>query len=245
MEKTPIAIALEAAVLVIQSGGSTAAAERSFDRVLAGFGEAGVTAVWRLDLVAASGGGTTVLHPIGSIGVNLVRAAKVEAFSSAVADRELELGDIGPELQRIRDLPSPYGRWQTVAAAAFTAAFFSQLAGGDRGSFAVAFIAAGIGQVFRTTLQARDLTAAAVTMVCAAMSAGIASLGLRFGASGAMPATFIASVIYLFPGLPLINGFLDAITYKYLLVGIERIVSAILLLLLLAIAIALAWAVVM
>ncbi len=47
------------------------------------------------------------------------------------------------------------------------------------------------------------------------------------------------------PGLPLINGFVDLVSHKYLFVGLERIANAAFLFLLLAIAIALAYAVVM
>ena len=47
------------------------------------------------------------------------------------------------------------------------------------------------------------------------------------------------------PGLPLINGFVDMVSHKYLFVGLERIANAAFLFLVLAIAIALAYAVVM
>jgi uncharacterized membrane protein YjjP (DUF1212 family) len=42
------------------------------------------------------------------------------------------------------------------------------------------------------------------------------------------------------PGLPLINGFMDMASHKYLLVGMERMLNAAFLFLVLAVAIALA-----
>jgi uncharacterized membrane protein YjjP (DUF1212 family) len=73
----------------------------------------------------------------------------------------------------------------------------------------------------------------------------IASVGLRLGFSHVESATLIASVIYLVPGLPLINGFVDVVSHKYLMVGIERIMNAVFLFLVLAIAIVLARAVIL
>ena len=106
-------------------------------------------------------------------------------------------------------------------------------------------MAAGIGQFLRSLLQARKLAVAPVTLVCGVLSACIAGVGLRLGLSQTAPATLIASVIYMVPGLPLINGFVDMVSHKYLFVGLERIANAAFLFLILAIAIALAYAVVM
>ena len=132
-----------------------------------------------------------------------------------------------------------------IVAAACTAAFFSQIPGGDWGAFGIAFVAAGVGQFLRSLLQARKLAVAPVTLVSGVLSACIACVGLWLGLSQIAPATLIASVIYMVPGLPLINGFVDMVSHKYLLVGLERIANAVFLFLVLAIAIALAYAVIM
>ena len=246
MEKTirPVEMALDAAVLVLQNGGSTVAAERSFSRILTGYKEAGVTAVWRLDFIAL--GGTpdgersTVVRSVGPIGVNLVRAGEVAALGDRVARREVEIAALGTELTRIKNLPPPYNRWLMVAAAALAGAFFSQLPGGDWGSLGIAFVAAAIGQCFRSILQARKVAVAPVTLFCGVISAAIANVGLRLGLSHTELPTLVASVMYMVPGLPLINGFVDVISHKYLFVGIQRIANAIFLFLVLAIAIGLA-----
>jgi uncharacterized membrane protein YjjP (DUF1212 family) len=93
-------------------------------------------------------------------------------------------------------------------------------------------------------LQARKHPAANVTFICGLLSAGIASAALRLGFSDVPSVTLIASVVYLAPGLPLINGFVDMTSHKYLLVGIERIINAVFLFTILAICIALAYTVV-
>jgi uncharacterized membrane protein YjjP (DUF1212 family) len=108
---------------------------------------------------------------------------------------------------------------------------------GDWGSLGIAFVAAGSGQFLRSLLQARKLAVVPVTLIGGVLSAMIASIGLRLGFSQVVPPALIASVIYMVPGLPLINGFVDVASHKYLFVGIERIGNAALFFLVLAVAI--------
>jgi uncharacterized membrane protein YjjP (DUF1212 family) len=244
-KKTALAIerALDVSLIVMQNGGSTRMADLTFRRILRGYGEEGPSISWRLDAVtvcgAADGRSFAVVRPVGSIGINLVRASEAAVLAERVARGEVNVNDLGEETARIRALPPPYRRWTLIAAAAFGAACFSRIPGGDWGSAGVAFVAAGTGQFCRTPLQAK-LSVANVIFVCAIISACIAALGLRLGLSSVAPATAVASLIYMVPGLPLINGFVDVMSHEYLLVGFERIANASFRFLILAIALAFA-----
>jgi uncharacterized membrane protein YjjP (DUF1212 family) len=125
-----------------------------------------------------------------------------------------------------------------IAASAFTAAFICRILGGDRGAVGITFVAGGIGALVRSVLKARGLPLAPMTLLCGLISASLAGLGLRLGLSPAMGPVLIGSVFYMVPGLPLINGFVDMVTYKHLLIGLERIANAALLFLALAVAVA-------
>lgn len=245
----PLEQAVDVALIVIQNGGSTSTADRTFRNILKGYGEEGGSAAWRMDAVVACGAAgersSMVLRPVGPIGVSLDRASEAAVLGERVARGEVEASNLESEIARIKGLPYPYGRWILIAAAACTAAFFSQIPGGDWGAAGIAFVAAGLGQFIRARLQAMKLTVANVTLICGVLSACVAALGLRLGLSQVVPATVIASVIYMVPGLPLINGFLDVVSYKHLLVGLERIANAVFLFLILSVAIALADTVVM
>jgi uncharacterized membrane protein YjjP (DUF1212 family) len=240
----PVDMALEAALLIIRNGGSTVAAERSFYSILKGCRTAGVSVIWRLDFSAATrtvgGRSSTVLRPVGTIGVNLTRASAVTVLAERVEHGTVALADFGAELERIKQLPSPYNRWVLLGAAACNAACFSQLAGGDWGSLGIAFVAVGAGQFLRSHLQARKFAVASVTLICGVLSALVASVGLRLDFSQVVPATLMASVIYMVPGLPLINGFVDMVSHRHLIVGVDRIMNAAFLFLILATAIAFA-----
>jgi uncharacterized membrane protein YjjP (DUF1212 family) len=191
--------ALDVALIVMQNGGSTVMADRTFTNTLKGYKEDGVSAVWRLDFVAASsvaqGQSSAVLRPVGPIGVNLVRASEAALLGERVARGEVDTAALVSEVERIKAFSTTYNRWVMVAAAAFTAAFFSKIPGGDWGALGIAFVAAGIGQFLRSLLQARKLAAASVTLICGVLSACIAGVGLRLGLSQTVPVTLIASVV--------------------------------------------------
>jgi len=245
----PVDIAAEAALLVLRNGGSTVAADRSFGNILKGYHQQGVAAIWRLDFIAttqtAEGGSSSVVRPVGPIGVNLTRASELAVLGERVAKGEVAIVDLVAEVERIKHLPAAYNRWVLTLISAATAACFSQIAGGDWGSLGIAFVAAGVGQLLRSVLQARKVAVAPATLACGLLSAIVAAAGLRLGFSQVQSATLIASVIYPVPGLPLINGFVDMVSHRHLLVGIERIANAMFLFLLLAVAIALAQTIVM
>ena len=245
----PVDAALDVALIVMKNGGSTDMADRTFKNILKGCGQKGVSASWRLDFVAAHGGAegqsSTVMKPVGSIGVNLVRASEAVVLGERVAKGEVDVAVLPSEIKRVNTLAPHFNRWMIVAAAACAAAGFSQITGGDWGALGITFVAAGIGQFVRSLLQAMKLAVAPVTLTCGILSACIAGIGLRLGWSQTAPAVAIASVIYMVPGLPLINGFVDMVRHKYLLVGLERIANAAFLFLVLAIAIAFACVVVM
>ncbi len=244
----PVERALDVALVVMQNGGSTAIADRTFQNVLQGFSQNAVTATWRIDSVSATrlaeDHSESVMRPVGPIGVNLIRTTEAVTLGERVAKGEISTGALVSEIERVRALAPPYNRWALMVAASCTAAFFSQIPGGDWGALGIAFVAAGTGQFLRSLLQSRKLAVASVTLVCGVLSACIAAVGLRLGLSHTASATLMASVIYMVPGLPLINGFVDLMSHKYLFVGLERIANAAFLFLLLTVAIALAIALV-
>jgi uncharacterized membrane protein YjjP (DUF1212 family) len=241
----PIEIALDAALVAMRSGGSTLAAERSFANILKAFRERADATVWRLDFIAATrmeqDRSAAAVRAVGPIGINLSRASEIAMLGERVARGEVATADVEAEVERIKQLPSPYSRWTTVAVAAATAACSVQIPGGqDWGGSAVAFLAAGAGALLRSGLQRRGLAVAPVTLVCGLLSSLIAAAGLRLGLAPVQTATLLASVAYLVPGLPLINGFIDMISHRHLFIGAERMLNAAFLFLVIGLALAVA-----
>lgn len=237
--------ALDLALIVIENGGSTVNAERTFWNVLKGFKQEGGSVGWRLDLVTVSGAGdgrtSTVVRAIGPVGVNLVRASAAAALGERTARGDIGPDALVPEIERIKALPPPYSRVSMMAASALAAAFVCRLLGGDLAAVGLAFIAGSVGAFFRSILRSRGLPVAPLTLICGSISASLAGLGLRLGLSQAVIPALAGSVFFMVPGLPLINGFIDMVSFRHLLIGLERIANAALLFLALALAVAFAY----
>ena len=234
--------ALDVAIIVVENGGPTARADRTFANVYKGLMDQSAIALWRTDFVVATaavgGESSTRFRHIGPLGVNLLRVAEASALAERVAGGNINLTEVVSETLRIKSITPPYGLALTVGAAAFASAVFSRFIGGDWGSFVICFVAGGAGQWLRAILHRLKLPAPAISISCATASALIAAGGLRAHASTVLAATLIGSVAYMIPGLPLVNGFIDIGSADYLSVGAQRILSAIVIFFLIAIGLA-------
>ncbi len=241
--------ALDLALIVMENGGSTAMADRAFRNALKGFGLTGFQVAWRLDMVTISGEADgrplTVLRPIGKIGTNLARASEAVVLAERAAKGEVEPGALAAEVERVRAIAAPYGRWTVLAAAAAVSAIICKLYGGDWGAFGIAFAAAAIGQFVRSLPGARKIAAAPLTLLCGMISTCLAAVALRLGGSPMIQATLTASAFYMVPGPPLINGFVDMVSHRHMVVGLQRLANAAFLCLMLAVAIAFAYFIVL
>jgi uncharacterized membrane protein YjjP (DUF1212 family) len=96
----------------------------------------------------------TLMRPIGPVGLNLIRASEAATLSERVAKGEVDAATFAAEMERIRRLPFPHNRWVLALAAACAGAAFSKTMAGDNGALALCAVAAGIGQLARSQLQA-------------------------------------------------------------------------------------------
>jgi uncharacterized membrane protein YjjP (DUF1212 family) len=239
-----VTAALDLASLVLQSGGSTPMADTTLKNVLKGYGEQGVSTVYRQDFIASStasnGQAWTVFRPLGPSGLHLVRASEATVLSERFARGEMDTASFVSQVERVKQLASPHNRWATMLAAACAAAAFSRSTGGDWGGMGVVLVAAAVGQFVRSLLQKRTFSRWAITFFCALVSGFIAVGGLKLGLSRVAGATLIASVIYMVPGIPLINGFVDIASGKYLFLGVQRLFDASVLFFIMTVAVAIA-----
>jgi uncharacterized membrane protein YjjP (DUF1212 family) len=239
-----VTAALDLASLVLQSGGSAVMADTTLKNVLKGYGEEGVSTVYRQDFIAASsvlnGQAWTLIRPLGPAGLHLVRASEARTLSERFAGGEVDTADFVSQVERVKRFASPHSRWTTIVAAACAAAAFSRTVGGDWGGMGVVLLAAAVGQFVRFLLQKRNHSRYVVTFFCALISGFIGDAGLRLGLSGIPAATLIASVIYMVPGVPLINGFIEIASGQHLFVGMQRLLDATSLFFILTVAVAIA-----
>lgn len=239
-----VTAALDLASLVLQSGGSSLLADTTLKNVLKGYGEEGISTVYRQDFIAASrvanGQAWTLLRPLGQAGLHLVRALEAATLSERLGREELDIADLASQIERIKKLGSPHNLWMTTLAAACAAAGFSRSMGGDWGAMGVVFVAAALGQSVRFLLQKRNFSRYVVTFICALISGFVAVGGLELRLSAIVGPALIGSVIYMVPGVPLINGFVEIASGKHLFVGTQRLLDATSQFFILAVAVAIA-----
>lgn len=235
-------LALSLGVLILESGGSTKMADRAFRRVLGGAGVDDGFAVWRLDFAAAgrtNHPGSDIIRPVGRIGENFRRVSAISRLSDRAEQGQLAAGGLAAEIARIRGLESPYAPWMLLLATASTAGLFARLQGAGWRSVTLALVAAAAGQCARFPIERHTASANVRTLACALVSAFVAAIGLRAHAADSL-AALVGATIYLVPGLPLVNGFIDLASHQHLIIGVQRIASAALQCALLAIAVGLA-----
>jgi uncharacterized membrane protein YjjP (DUF1212 family) len=234
--------AMDTAALVFQSGGTTNLADTTFRNVLLRHNVESVSTVYRIDYIAArvvvDDNPRTILRPLEPLSLHLVRASEAALLAERIGRGEIDSTDLAVETERIRQLPSPYSRWITLLAAACAAAAFSKTIGGDWGAMLIVVVAAGAGQYLRLTLPAWNLSPYAVAFLCALTSGFVAVAGLRLGLSSVLGATLLSAVIYMVPGVPLINGFIDLVSGRHFVVGVQRLFDATILCFIIAVAVA-------
>ncbi len=236
--------AMDTAALVFQSGGTTNLADTTLRNVLLGHNVENASTVYRIDYIAAhvveDDCPRTILRPLKPLGLHLARASEAALLAERFRRGEIDSAEFTAETDRIRQLPSPYSRWITLLAAACAAATFSQTIGGDWGAILIVVVAASVGQYLRLTLPAWSVSPYAVLFLCALTSGFVAVAGLRLGLGKVPGATLLAAIIYLVPGVPLINGFIDLVSGRHFVVGVQRLLDATILCFIIAVAVAIA-----
>jgi uncharacterized membrane protein YjjP (DUF1212 family) len=234
----PIDVALDLALLAFRNGASTVAADRAFHAAAGAMDLNQAFVIWRLDNATAGHGSRTAVRQLRPPGLNLSRVAAVADVTERLTRRAFDPHGLPSEIARIAHLGSPYGVWSIVLATATTAGLFARLQDGHWGGAAVAAVAASVGRLVGRQMQTRDATEAGITMACALTSAFVATAWLHLLGRPVEPAALIPSVIYLIPGVALINGFFDVVSSRHLIVGVQRIINAMFVCALMAVAVA-------
>lgn len=203
--------------------GNTASRTRDWMQILAGkmgLGalSVGVTSDSITATVCDSGRPVTALSEIGTVGINVWRIAELERLALTVEPRR-ELSEISARMAEIQSAQALFSQAQLVAAIGFASAGFAFLNGAATREVIFAGIAGGIGQGSRSWLIGRRLNpygiAAAAAMAASASYVLLAVLAAYVGFGIVhYPAGFIASVLFLVPGFPLISALFDLMQHQ-------------------------------
>ena len=158
--------------------------------------------------------------------------ADLSALSWAAHDEKLSLEAIEHKFEEIISKPKMNPVF-VLFMASLANASFCRLFGGDIWAMLITFTATMVGFFTRQHLTRRKVNHYIVFIVSAFVASICASTALALGIETAEIA-LATSVLYLVPGVPLINGLID-ITDGHIQIGISRFVNAFMLIICIAI----------
>ncbi|MDE6778893.1 MAG: threonine/serine exporter family protein [Alistipes sp.] len=174
----------------------------------------------------------TEVADVPSCPISFELNAELSALSWDACDLHLPLGELRRRYAAAVAAPAMDGLFVLILAG-FANASFCRLFGGDMTAMCIVFSATLIGLFIKQRMQAAAINHY-ITFIVASFAASMyASVGLVFD-SPSSEVAIATSVLFLIPGVPLINGVID-IVEGHVLNGAARLVAAVLLIVCIAI----------
>jgi uncharacterized membrane protein YjjP (DUF1212 family) len=233
-------VTLRLGQLIATAGAAAFRVRETMRRTAGSFGVERAELSFHLDtlhatLVAGEHRVTEMLR-LEHVGVDMNRIVRI-----ALLSRELELNpgrrtpaELGHELDAIASAPSPYPDWITPWLLGAACGAFCGGIGGSAWQIVAAFLGTFAGQLLRlrqlrthpqvTTLVVSCSFASALVSWGVARGLGAATTALALGVSTSALGpgkAVLASVLYLIPGVPLVNGLIDLLQFD-LAAGLTR-----------------------
>lgn len=173
----------------------------------------------------------TRVAPIKNLPNSFQLNSDLSALSWQAEDENLNLEEIKQRF--IRDCEKPHlSPILTTLAVALANASFCRLFGGDFLAIVIVFFSTLIGLIIKQLLSKENISNFIVVTISAFISSILASISLCFECNANV--ALATSPLFLVPGVPLINGFID-IVEGYTLIGLSRLVNALLIIICIAV----------
>ena len=143
-------------------------------------------------------------------GVNFKVVSGISRMSWRVVDEKWTPGQIKTELDRLTSLPH-YPRLLVLSLVGLAGASFCRLFGGSVLEMAVTFLATFVGLRVRQEAVIKQFNPYLCVFFASFAASMISGLFRKLGIGNTMEHAFTASVLFLIPGVPLINSFSDLI----------------------------------
>ena len=178
-----------------------------------------------------SGEVVTRVVKIPALPISFERNSDLSALSWDAVDEHLSLTDLRDRYGELIAKPrmDPIFVLLTVGLAN---ASFCRLFGGDWTAVGIVFTSTLVGFSARQRMQAHGVNHFLIFIISAFMASLCASAALRFDCTA--ETALATSVLYLVPGVPLINGVID-IVEGHILIGFSRLINALLLIVCIAV----------
>ena len=159
------------------------------------------------------------------MGVNLAAILSLRHFLSSNQGETLSSQFVKKELARIRKADHPRGPLQISLLLGISCAAFCRLFGGDFAAMGTTLMVTFGCVLFRLAIVKRGINAYLTTFAVSFVASLLAGLSCLTGWSQTPEQAIVASILFLVPGVPLINA-VDDISQGYPVVGAGRLVHA-------------------
>lgn len=227
------AFLLEYASCLMSSGAHTSRVVRNITRIAESFGYKVDMTVFLKHITmtlfceANDSIRRTSVRTIGSYAFNFSKISQLSSLSWSAYDDHLPFETLKVRYEAIA-AEKPYSPWVVLLLVSVANASFCRLFGGDPVAMGVVLVATLVGFFVRQRMTAERINQMAVFIVSAFVASMTAAPAVWLG-WGTTPQTALAtSVLFLIPGVPLINSILDIIE-GHVLIGISRSVNALIL----------------
>ncbi len=155
---------------------------------------------------------------------NFNTISQLSSLSWAAHDRHLPLPELRRRYEAVVAEPR-LSRWWVLLLVSLANAAFCRLFGGDPAAMGLVFAATLAGFFVRQETTRRGMNHMAVFFLCSFIASMIAALGIWYGLGDTPQIALGTSVLFLIPGVPLINAIIDTLE-GHVLVGFSRAVNA-------------------
>lgn len=166
----------------------------------------------------------TYVKKTPALGLNFKINMELSHLSWRAYDEKLSFEDLYENFNRIVNEPreSP---WTVLILVSFANACFCRLFDGNYTSIAIVWIATFVGFFLKQQLLKHKWNDLAVFIICSFVSTMIGASDYLYFHGGTEDMSLGTSMLYLIPGVPIINGVMDIID-KHVLSGITRLTNA-------------------
>lgn len=209
------AVLLEIGALLMSSGASSNRVRVTVDRIAEAFGfQAEMLVTNRALMLTLSDPENNEyvsrVKRTSPHGVNFMLVSGISRMSWKVVEQKWTLEQIRTDLKRLTSIPH-YPRWVVLSLVALAGAAFCRLFGGNALELVVTFVATFAGLFIRQEAHHRGYNPY-MCVFFASLTASLLSGGaVKSGIIPTLDHAFATSVLFLIPGVPLINSFTDII----------------------------------
>ena len=157
--------------------------------------------------------------------LNFFYNAELSRLSWFAYDNHLSLDELEERFQKIIQTP-PMNRWLMLYLISQANMAFCLLFGGDLMSGLFVFLGTFCGFLLRQELNRHHVYHYLTVVLSAVVASFIVGVGAKLGCEEMPKIALSASVLYLIPGVPFINGMMDVLD-GYVLNGISRLLTAV------------------